>query len=312
MRINIITNLANGIGLQRDFEAVVPKLQAAGHDVAGVQFDRPGRPGLADVNLFLEVHVPHLFGFAREQWMVPNPEWCLRGWVPNLRGKFSRIFCKTPDAYRIFSELMEGTAVACIDLGWESRDLYDPAVPRERRFLHVPGKSQNKNTAAILRAWRDFEIPYELTVITEHYPEAGRIPNVTRLHRIGDDELARLMNACQFHLCPSEYEGWGHYLHEGLGCGAVVITTDAAPMNRTGAPEELLVPVAWSREHGCAALHAVTAEAIVESVTRAVAWGPEKIRETSEAARAGFLRSREDFRSRFETAFAPTNTESVA
>ena len=42
-------------------------------------------------------------------------------------------------------------------------------------------------------------------------------------HRIGyldEAELKRLQNAHVFHLCPSETEGFGHYLVEAMGIGA--------------------------------------------------------------------------------------------
>ena len=39
------------------------------------------------------------------------------------------------------------------------------------------------------------------------------------------------MNTYTFHICPSLCEGFGHYISEGLSCGAVVITNNCAPMN---------------------------------------------------------------------------------
>jgi len=301
--MNIITNLDNGVGLQRDFEMLVPKLQAEGWEVAGVPFLAPWRVQAADVNLFLEVCVPSVFEHAREQWLVPNAEWCLRNWIPNIKSRFSRVLCKTHDAQRIFNLLMSGSPVQCFHIGWESRDLYDASVPREWKFLHVTGKSQNKNTAAILRAWQNFKIPYQLTLVSEHYPEAVGMHNVTRHHRISDEHLVQLMNSHQFHLCPSEYEGWGHYLHEALGVGAVVITTAVPPMNEVGAPAELLVTPYHTRAQHCASMSTIMPEALFTSVQRAIKWSPEQVHRASTAARDGFLNQREYFKGRFAQAF---------
>nr|WP_238710588.1 glycosyltransferase [Oceanipulchritudo coccoides] len=48
---------------------------------------------------------------------------------------------------------------------------------------------------------------------------------------ISAEELSRYQNTCGVHLCPSEMEGFGHYILEGLSVGSIVVTTDAAPMN---------------------------------------------------------------------------------
>lgn len=56
-------------------------------------------------------------------------------------------------------------------------------------------------------------------------------------------ELTALQNSCGLHLCPSETEGFGYYIMEGLSCGAVVATTDAPPMNEFVSDKRCLVGV---------------------------------------------------------------------
>ena len=49
--------------------------------------------------------------------------------------------------------------------------------------------------------------------------------------RIPEDLLINLLNKILFHVCCSEYEGFGHYIWEAKSAGGIVITTDGPPMN---------------------------------------------------------------------------------
>ena len=70
MRFNIISNLTNGVGLQRDYELLRTELKARGHEVQGVQFNaKPLVVPPADVNIFDELVVPAAFAAAKEQWV---------------------------------------------------------------------------------------------------------------------------------------------------------------------------------------------------------------------------------------------------
>ena len=293
-RFNIITNLTNGVGLQREYEILREVLASAGHAVVGVDFQRPAGCPPADVNLFLETVVPSVFGAAPQNWVMPNPEWWLDEYqllLPNL----TRILCKTRHAYDLFRELAGDRA--CY-VGFMSRDLYQPDVERKPRFLHLAGNSQIKNTETILRAWK--KLPYRLTVVSPHFHrEASKLRHVKAYDRVSEEKLRQLMNSRQFHLCPSKYEGFGHYIHEALGVGAVVVTSDAPPMNELGLPKDLLVPASPGTALRLARLCEVTPQAVIDRVEHVAQLSSTRIQEISRSARAHFEQERSSFRTRF-------------
>ena len=293
-RFNIITNLTNGVGLQREYEILRDVLASAGHAVTGVHFQHTVGCPQADVNLFLETVVPSVFGAAPENWVMPNPEWWLDEYqrsMPNL----TRVLCKTRHAYDLFRVLAGDRA--CY-VGFMSRDLYQPDIERKPRFLHLAGNSQIKNTEVILKAWK--KLPYRLTVVSPHFHrEASKLRHVKVYDRVSEEKLRQLMNSRQFHLCPSKYEGFGHYIHEALGVGAVVITSDAPPMNELGLPSELLVPSTPGVMLRLVRLHDVTPQAVIDRVKHVVQLSSSRIQEISRAARANFEQERANFRACF-------------
>ena len=318
MRWNIISNITNAVGLQRDYEFLRDLLQSWGHEVNGIQFDNPVTAGPADRNLWLEVVNPRLFPLAREQWFFPNPEWLYDAWIPNLN-QFSRrwvpnrflrrwilhslsrrfryVLCKTRDCRKIFQALMPPDKV--VFTGFMARDLWEPATSKTRSFLHVAGKSKAKNTEAIIQAWKEWNIPWQLAIVSTVY-SGPPIPNVTFYDRLSDAELRVMMNTNLFHLCPSMYEGYGHTSHEGMGCGAIVITVDRPPMNEFGCPPNLYVRPNSIRDFNLATLHVVPASEIHEAVRRAVALTEKECTNLSAQARAVFLKENERFVQRFK------------
>lgn len=292
-RFNIITNLTNGSGLQREYEILRDILAPAGHSVTGVHFQSSDCPR-ADVNLFLETVVSAKLDAAPENWVMPNPEWWSEEYQQSLP-KLTRVLCKTRDAQRLFRELAGERASY---VGFMSRDLYEPAVKRKPRFLHIAGNSPIKSTEVILEAWK--RLPYRLTVVSTYFHrQASKLKNVKGHERVSDARLRRLMNSRQFHLCPSKYEGFGHYLHEALGVGAVVITSDAPPMNELGLAPELLIPARSGVMLRIARLHDVTPQAVIDRVKHVAQLSTERIQEISREARASFEQEKAAFRARF-------------
>jgi hypothetical protein len=293
-RFNVITNWSNGVGLQRDAEMLRAELSRRGHMVNPIHYQAPEHHE-ADVNVFLEViefkpsdparHVPfeQLSAMAPRQWLVPNPEWFYSSWPLE---PWELVLTKTHDATRIFRALVGDR---CEYLGWQAHDFYDPTIPRTPRFLHIAGKSQAKNTTAVIDGVRRTGVPLTL-VCSRQYPVPA---SVTWHSRVSEDDLRHMLNAHAFCLLPSAYEGYGHSLHEAHGCGQIVLTTDAAPMNET----QPIVPI---RPHGgrpqrLAFMHDVTGKGVAKAITAALALTTEQRQEMSQQIRAAFEAERATF-----------------
>lgn len=316
MRFNICTNLDNGVGLEADYKLLRGLLESWGHSVNGVHYMRvDGGTERADANIFLEVIAPSIMPKAKINWFVPNPEWYCDSY-DNMMFGMTKILCKTRDAEMIFKNKQPWMTAKVEHIGFESQDLFDSSVPRRRRFLHVAGKSAFKNSEAVAYAFgKFFDSPWEpennreLIFIgtNQNLMNAARDhKNVTYIPSVSTEEFKRLMNECQFHIIPSQAEGWGHVIHEGLGCGAYVITTDFPPMNEFAGAAAFLKH--QKLEQCCAAKRAwVSALDIRDAVE--VAWNKNdgELLNASCKARAYFADQRDYFRNKFRQVVEESN-----
>lgn len=310
MKFNICTNIDNGVGLESDYRLLKGLLEGWGHQVFGVHFKRidAGIPK-ADVNIFLETIASALFPMAKQQWLIPNQEWFAPWDNDGIMPRIDKILCKTQDAVKIFSGMYG--AARCRHIGFESQDLYDPSVERKRTFLHLAGQSRYKNSQAVAYAFaKYFDDPTDKDVHKElvfigAYPEEVQFAqghkNVRYINRATPAELKQLMNESMFHIIPSGAEGWGHAIHEGLSCGAVVITTNFPPMNEfDGIARDYLVPYQRTIPELAAQramVGAMEVKAIIEKVSKI---SRERIDEIGAEARFAFFKQREQFRNEFK------------
>jgi len=237
-------------------------------------------------------HVP----MANRSLLIPNPEWFNED-DRKVLSLIDGVLVKTEHAIPLFRAL--GCQVKKI--GFTSVDRFDSSVQRERAFFHLAGRSTAKRTALLLEVWAKHPEWPRLTVVqnprtAQPYIEAANID--LRVGYFDDSELKRLQNAHLFHLCPSETEGFGHYLMEALSVGAITLTTDAPPMNELVTPERgLLIPYQQTRPKNLAHRYLVDAAGIEAAVYKTLALEEAKIRTLSNAARAFYLRNDTEFRS---------------
>lgn len=309
-KLRVITR-DNGAGLSRDL-AIVADVLRAGHQVAAVGLGRHRWRnhvyqwwtraacrvrGRFDVQVSLErIYAPTL-GCAARNLLIPNPEWFAPDWVA-LLPRFERVLCKTRHAETLFAQL----GCATLYTGFTCADRFDPAVPRVPAFFHLAGRSTAKGTEVLLDTWaRHPEWP-PLTVVQRHrHARAAAVASNIVLHPgyLDDAVLRNLQNAHRFHICPSEAEGYGHSIAEAMSVGAVVLTTDAAPMNElVDADCGVLLACTPGAPMGLTQRHRVEAAAIEAGVARVLQLSEGQCSALGQAARARFLERDAAFRER--------------
>ena len=301
MRIVICSNIANGIGLQREFELLRDYLTALGHEVTGQQWDQPAVTA-GDLCIWIEVFSEHLVPIAPRHWLFANPEWMKPEYIRGIQRHCEIVFAKTRDAERVLRGVFNNVHY----VGFLTTDKRDGTVARDHRFLHIGGNSGFRNTNAVIDAWRGYRYwngteaaDAPITIVSNSKSTAFEgAEGVTFVKRGTDEEIKRLQNSCLFHILPSAYEGFGHALHEALSVGAILLSTGAGPMAEVQAPFQ--IPSIRIRKNNLAILHEVAPEAIRECVPRMLALPSQEIAKISLIARLKFERDNNAFTERFQ------------
>ena len=287
----------NGAGLSRDMTLLADALRGAGNQVTLSGLPHRGRLAewttrlrlawrqpAQDINLMLERIRPEFLRGARRNVVIPNPEY-FRPFDRAQLASMDAVWVKTRHAQRLFDALGARTQY----IGFTSPDRLDTSVARRQAFFHGPGRSGNKGTDALLRLWAAHPQWPQLTVAWRRKRvEIGELPaNVTLLRdHLDDAAYRRLQNEHRFHLCPSQTEGYGHYLVEAMSCGAVVVTLDAEPMNELVTPERgVLVPAQAAGSQDLATLYGYSDAAMTAAIERCLALDTLAAERLGQAAR---------------------------
>jgi len=240
---------------------------------------------------------------APEHLVVPNQERFPERKLRALR-RVDRVLAKTHHAEVIFQDL--GLPVTY--MGFMSEDCARPGSEKDYgRCLHLAGRSTMKGTEDVIAAWaRHPEWP-ELTLVQDPSRPRPEVPaNVDLVRRYLDlDELRALQNGCGIHLCPSRSEGFGHYIFEAMSTAAVVITTDAPPMNELVDPASgLLVASGRQETRHLGACYYVDPEALDARIEEALAMDSAAKARLGQQARRRYEALTKEFQVRIKEIFA--------
>ncbi len=325
-RVNLVA-FENGVGNSRDVVLVKGVLEKLGCEVSITALDmrarrrrRPGiRRGLAaahhwlarvrgssqrsdkfqpyDVNIMLEHLWPEHFHLARYNVVVPNPEWFDQADL-RLLPKVDSVWTKTRHSFEVFAQLPCRTEF----VGFDCEDRYDPQVERQPGFFHLAGKSRMKGSGRLVKHWAKHPMWPLLTVLHSR-KSAFEIVNAANIcyesRYMDDDELKNQQNKHMFHVCLSETEGWGHYIPEALSVGAVVLATDAPPMNELVTLDTgLLIKSQPSGTQHLATTYEFDTTSLVSAVEIALKMSHAEIRQYADNSRTWFVQNKKDFQYR--------------
>ena len=261
----------NGVGLSKDRDILKNVLK----EDFKVSWCDPvkDKPVKADINIHLEIVYNTSFRYAAKNVLFPNPEWFYHHWHRYLN-QFALICAKTKDCERIFRNLGHKNVIFT---SFTSNDMCINDVDREHKFAHFAGKSNAKGTIEVEKAMQS---SVKVDVFRHNRP-SDRIDDFTFMH---------LFNKYLFHVCPSYYEGFGHYINEAKSVGAIIITTNAPPMNELVSGSFAFgVSCKPSHRQNLAQMYQPSINDLAETLTMANSLNKENIMTLSNRARQSFL-----------------------
>ena len=263
-----------------------------------------------DINIFLEHIDPYFLSQGKINCFMPNPEYCKESDL-KLLPKMNYVLCKTRITEKVFSSLSPPTYFT----GFTTQDSLDPKVTlKSETFFHLAGKSIQKGTKPLIDLWAKHPDWPHLTIVMNpkiHKETTSyNAENISYIFKYLDPIcLQKLQNENLFHLCPSEAEGFGHYIVEALSCGAITLTTDAPPMNEIVTKDRgILVKYKSKSPQMKGVNYYIDHFELEKQITKMMHMCSKEKKSISKEARDWFVKNDRDFKIRFKN-FLHTITE---
>ena len=293
MRINLISN-DNGVGLSQDMRIVKSILK--GHTCVIVDLLKHEAILPADINIHFEILNNLNYKSAPVNLFFPNPEWFD---FPAMLKGIDLTLCKTRDCEAVFKRLRAKTVFT----SFTSEDRYKKFEPVEERvYLHTAGQSGAKGTDTVFKCWK----PEYPNIIFSRFNSYNKYLNhnsnlIECFQRLPIEVLIEIQNKSKFHVCPSEYEGFGHYIWEGKSARGIIITTDAPPMSefvRDGI-DGFLVKSFKSRRTKFGRSHFIDPDSFQAVIEKTFELSAEEVEKMRAASRASWEKNDKFFRDKF-------------
>jgi glycosyltransferase involved in cell wall biosynthesis len=282
----------NGKGLETDRKILKEALINLGCEVIERSYRQHNRyKEKADINIFLERINPQWLSDAKFNWLIPNPEWYTQ--AIELLDEIDLILCRTHEVERIFQALNKQTYF----LSFTSYDCYLSEIQKDRSTcVHLAGGSDYKGSDAIIEAWRQNPLMPNLVFVTHNRLACLEQDNLRWFYkRLSLEDLHYYQNHCGVHLCPSEVEGFGHYIMEAMSAKAVVITTDAPPMNEHITDPRCLVPYHSTAPSNLGIRYFVDHQQLETTIQLLMSLPPEELELIGERNREVYLQKTKEF-----------------
>ncbi|MCS3902673.1 glycosyltransferase involved in cell wall biosynthesis [Methylohalomonas lacus] len=309
----LIVGKANNYGLTKDTQLLEYALAQTGLMTGRATTRQRGlieallRRRRARVVVHIERIHPRWLHAGDQHWLIPNQERFPRRHLGRLAG-IDRVLAKTRHAEEIFQQ---AGARAVSYLGFTSEDCRDVSVEKDwQRFFHMAGANTLKGTEDLIDLWGAHPEWPELLLLQKADRAPKVLPANVRLEGgyLSGQALRYLQNGYGIHLCPSRSEGWGHHILEAMSTGALVLTTDAPPMNEL-VTADAGVRVGWARSQPRHLGHQyfVDRSALEAAIENLIAISDADKAALGSAARARYEAIDQAFHERVQAIFAELN-----
>lgn len=260
----------------------------------------------ADLVIHLENIHPHYINPQCPNWLIPNQEW-FRSERSHYLVDIDAVLCKTQVAERRFRKLHGKVEFLGFSTPEAKRALTTQwHLKQPGNYLHVAGSSLSKGTSAVIGAWkRHPEWPTLIVVANSALVEQALPANILLKKNLSNEEMKELWCRAAVAVIPSEVEGYGQVLGEAMSAGAVVVTTNAPPMNELVTTNRgYLVPWSENRPWRLGTRYKVTVESLELCLQHVFAESSDTINAKATEAQQWTIDNHQAFEKRLEQLIA--------